>query len=119
MKLSKWFRKEEFACKCGCNEDFEVDPKLLVLLDKIRDYIGNAITVTSGYRCKAHNESLGSKESSQHRKGTAADIQLAYHQPSQVADIAELMLEGGGGLGRYTTFTHVDVRKSKARWGKN
>mgnify|MGYP003642838177 CR=1 FL=1 len=119
MKVSKWFSKEEFACKCGCGEDFDMDPKLLTLLDKIRENIGNAITVTSGYRCKAHNDSLGSKETSQHRKATAADITLAYHKPAQVADIAESMLEEGGGLGRYTSFTHIDTRSRKARWGSN
>lgn len=34
-------------------------------------------------------------------------------------DLAEDILDGKGGLGRYATFTHIDVRKGKARWGKN
>lgn len=119
MKIGRWFDKEEFACKCGCDEEFEMDPNLITVLDQIREYVGNAMTITSGYRCKKHNDAVGSTDKSQHRKGTAADITFAYHQPSQIADIAEGILKGKGGLGRYADFTHVDTRKGKARWGKN
>jgi hypothetical protein len=40
--------------------------------------------------------------------------------PDEVADTIELLIAEGkmeqGGLGRYDTFTHFDVRGSKARW---
>jgi len=119
MKLSRWFDKEEFACKCGCDEDFEIDPNLITVLDQVREYVGNPMTITSGYRCKKHNDSLGSTDKSQHRKGTAADVVFAYHGAQQVADIAEGIMGKKGGLGRYKDFTHIDVRKGIARWGKN
>lgn len=119
MKIGRWFDKEEFACKCGCGEEFEMDPNLITVLDQIRTDIGNAMRITSGYRCAAHNESVGSTERSQHRKGKAADIQFDFHKPKQIADWAEKILDGKGGLGRYATFTHIDTRKKKARWGKN
>jgi len=119
MKLSKHFSKSEFECKCGCGEEFEVDKELLILLDNIREMIGTPITVTSGYRCKKHNDSVGSNERSQHRKGTAADLVVDEVPPTVIANIAEYLLLESGGIGRYETFTHVDVRDGSARWGKN
>ena len=119
MSLSRWFKKSEFECKCGCGEEFEIDPNLIYVLGEIREYVGHPLYISSGYRCKKHNKAVGSTEKSQHRKGKAADIYFEYHKPKQVADIAEDVLDGRGGLGRYETFTHVDVRKVKARWGKN
>jgi hypothetical protein len=50
----------------------------------------------------------------------AADIVAENFSPEEVADKIEelindnLMLEGG--LGRYNTFTHYDIRGTKARW---
>ena len=38
------------------------------------------------------------------------------HSPAEVADYAETMLAGTGGIGRYDGFTHVDVRQEKGRW---
>ena len=119
MKIGRYFSKEEFACKCGCGEDFEMDPNLIGVLDQLRFDLGSAVHINSGYRCKEHNESLGSKETSQHRKGTAADVSTKLYPPKQIADMLEKQLGNKGGLGRYTTFTHVDTRTRKARWGKN
>ena len=46
----------------------------------------------------------------------AADIKVAGVAPADVADYAETLLPGTGGIGRYSTFTHIDVRPDKARW---
>jgi uncharacterized protein YcbK (DUF882 family) len=45
---------------------------------------------------------------------TAADIQVSV-APAAVANAAETIF-GDGGLGRYSSFTHVDVRGYHARW---
>ena len=44
------------------------------LLDPIREMWGKPLHVNSGYRCPALNKAVGSKPTSQHLKGEAADI---------------------------------------------
>jgi uncharacterized protein YcbK (DUF882 family) len=71
--------------------------------------------VTSGNRCKEYNASIGGGLNSQHLYGKAADIKVEGVNPQEVADFAEELLDEGG-IGRYNSFTHVDVRNRKARW---
>ena len=44
------------------------------VLDRVRERWGRPIRVNSGYRSKAVNDAVGSKDTSQHRTGEAADI---------------------------------------------
>ena len=116
---SKYFKRNEFHCKCGKYCDgFPVEPseKLVKLLDQIREHFNAPVTITSGVRCKTHNTNVGGASSSQHLKGTAADIKVKGVTPENVAAYAETLLPGTGGIGRYGTFTHVDVRSNKSRW---
>ena len=115
--ISAHFSDKEFACKCGCGLS-EPSPALMVVLEKIRDLSGDkTVRIVSGRRCPKRNKQVGGAPHSQHLKGTAADIQIDGMEPSNVARIAETVLSGYGGVGRYRTFTHVDVRQAKARWG--
>lgn len=43
-------------------------------LERIRSLVGKPLRVNSGYRSKAVNDAVGSKDTSQHLKGEAADI---------------------------------------------
>lgn len=115
MKLSNHFEDSEFACSCGCGEKF-VNPRLVRLLERIRVHFRVPVKVTSARRCKVWNEAVGSDETSQHRIGFAADIQVKDVDPETVAEYVEGIPDFMGGLGRYHTFTHVDVRQSNARW---
>lgn len=117
-KLSKHFSKHEFECSCGCGSD-NISPELIRLLEKIRTHFGVPISINSGVRCLEHNRSLGSKDTSQHVAGKAADIAVKGVAPKNVADYIQSMDGFVGGLGRYLRFTHVDVRGKNARWGKN
>ncbi len=83
-------------------------------LQLFRDRLGKPITITSGYRCPAHNKAVGGAKESQHLLGKAADIVVKGMSPATVAEHAEAI--GFGGIGRYATFTHVDVRAGRARW---
>lgn len=116
----KYFKRREFKCKCGRYCDgFPVEPdrELLLLLDKIREHYNVPVTITSGVRCTTYNTNdVGGATGSQHLKGTAADIKVKGVAPSEVADYVETLLPGTGGIGRYNTFTHVDVRSKKSRW---
>jgi peptidoglycan hydrolase-like protein with peptidoglycan-binding domain len=114
----KYFERREFACKCGRCGGFPVEPswELIDVLENIREHFGAAVSISSGVRCKTHNKNVGGADESQHLYGTAADIKVKGVSPSKVAAYAETLLPGTGGIGRYKTFTHVDVRAAKSRW---
>jgi len=58
------------------------------LLEKVRKAVGNKpITVTSGYRCKQLNDALGSKDTSSHLIGCAADIRVKGLKPIEVVQL--------------------------------
>jgi len=117
IKLSPHFSRSEFRCKgtdchptiagnCGFDT---VDAELLNLLESVRGYFNQPVTITSACRCPIHNEAVGGKANSQHVKGRAADIVVHGIEPDDVADYLEHVMKHGG-IGRYSTFTHVDTR---------
>ena len=113
IKLSKNSKVHEFACKDGTDE-IKISEELVALLQKIRDHFGKSVTINSGYRTEAYNKKVGGAPKSQHLLGTAADIAISGAKPLEVAKFAEAA--GAGGVGLYGSFTHVDVRKSPAKW---
>ena len=113
--LSKNFQVKEFACKDGSDPVF-ISAELVDLLQKIRDHFERPVTITSGFRTAKHNKAEKGATYSQHLYGTAADIKVAGVKPADVAAYAETLLPNSGGIGRYKTFTHVDVRPTKSRW---
>ena len=46
------------------------------VLQPLRDYVGEPITISSGYRCAMVNNYVGGSKNSQHKFGEAADIRL-------------------------------------------
>lgn len=73
------------------------------------------LTLNSGYRTRARNATIeNAAPNSQHIHGRAADIQLDGVAPSRVAEAAILL--AAPGLGRYPTFTHIDVGPVGRRW---
>ena len=123
-RMTKNFKQSEFDCKCGCEMPEDVlgnITKLANQLQYVRDNVAMPININSGYRCEVHNESVGGSENSQHLLGKAADIVIEGLDP--VLDtydyLDDLMRTGEilqGGLGMYESFTHYDIRKTKARW---
>lgn len=110
---SKYFKRDEFACKCGCGFD-TIDFELVCLLDKIREHFDQPVTINSACRCEAHNRAVGGEAGSQHLRGRAADIVVKNIPPALVAELAELLEVGG--LGDYESFTHIDTRHGRVRW---
>ena len=81
----KYFRKEEFLCRCGkCEMPAEVEANIVALvenvLDPAREKFGKPIIVNSGYRCPKHNTAVGGVANSQHLRGEAADITSADNE---------------------------------------
>jgi uncharacterized protein YcbK (DUF882 family) len=88
--LSKDFNRREFACKCGCGFD-RPSERLVNLIQRVRDKVGQPLTLVSGCRCTKHNKNVGSKvlgkapvvrggvgdeTASAHTRGEAADIRV-------------------------------------------
>jgi len=109
--VGKWFRASEFACKDG-TEEILIHPQLVQLLDAIREKVG-PVSINSAYRTKTYNVKIGGAPKSKHVLGMAADIRCATKTPAEVAEIAAEL--GAGGVGIYSSFTHVDVGPVR-RW---
>jgi uncharacterized protein YcbK (DUF882 family) len=113
--LSANFKVKEFACTDGSDPIF-IDSDLVTVLQKIRNHFGKSVTITSAYRTPTKNKAVGGETYSQHLYGRAADIKVKGITPKKVAAYAEKLLPNKGGIGTYSTFTHVDVRSAKSRW---
>jgi len=126
--MTKNFNIDEFKCKgnlrgCSCEMPDEVYKNIQELAENlqiIRDELQEPIKINSAYRCENHNRKIGGSSKSQHVKGKAADIVVKNLTPDEVANALDNLQQGGfiksGGLGRYDTFTHIDIRGTEARW---
>jgi uncharacterized protein YcbK (DUF882 family) len=114
-KLSHYFARSEFQCRCGCGFN-TVDAALITVLSDVREHFGKPVTINSACRCDTYNAKIGGAKNSQHRLGRAADIVVAGVEPVRVADYLNTKYPSALGLGRYRTFTHVDTRCGLARW---
>lgn len=117
MQLSEYFNTTidtKLLCGCGCTAPEWVIANLRVVCrqaDKIRALLGRAVSVNSGYRCKAYNRSIGGALLSQHCKGTALDLNVDFSGPWALAIWnAAKTIPGIGGVGVYDTFCHIDTR---------
>lgn len=117
-KLSDHFTVSEFRCKDG-SDKILIDTDLVDILQKIRNHFGKPITINSAYRNATYNKKIGGASKSQHVVGTAADIVVQGVKPELVAQYAEYLMPNKGGIGLYSTFTHVDVRANRSRWKNN
>jgi uncharacterized protein YcbK (DUF882 family) len=114
--LSKNFSRREFECKCGCGFN-TVDAELVKVLQVVRDYFKESITITSACRCEKHNNRVGGGKNSQHKLGRAADIVVSNVSPAEVQEYLDSRYPIKYGLGSYSDFTHIDTRSGvHARW---
>lgn len=117
FQLTENFNLQEFECTHAKHRHVKVKKELVNKLQKLRDELGQAMIVSSGYRCPERNEQVGGADQSQHLKGTAADIKLnnLNYDIEEIAEKAEEI--GFSGIGLYNTFIHLDVREDgPARW---
>ena len=112
--ISKNFSRSEFACKCGCGFS-TVDVKLLEVLEITRAKYG-AVKINSACRCSEHNKKIGGAYGSKHKLGIAADIVVKGIDPTDVYKFLDMFQPNKYGVGKYDSFTHIDVRNNKARW---
>jgi uncharacterized protein YcbK (DUF882 family) len=114
-RLSANFTEAEFRCRgTGRLPEGGMNPRLIEVLQAIRDHFGAPVTINSGFRSPEHNRAIGGSPNSQHLLGNAADFVVRGVHPHAVFDFLNPTHQGG--LGRYNTFTHIDVRPTRARW---
>ncbi|WP_028315171.1 YcbK family protein [Desulfatibacillum aliphaticivorans] len=119
--LSKNFSRSEFACKgtnC-CGHSAPIQPELISALQALRDQVSLPLSITSGFRCNHHNESVGGAAQSFHTLGMAADVDcsdgLTAEDLARAAETIPAFQQGG--IGIYPSWVHLDVRTTgKARW---
>ena len=124
MQLTKNFNLSEFDCNDGSTTPDNIIVNLQLLAEQLqflRDFVGKSITINSGYRSPHYNDNvIGGAKRSQHKLGTAADIRIDGISPREVHGIISELIKDGrmkeGGLGKYSSFTHYDIRETKARW---
>ena len=59
--------------------------RLAQLLEQVKEAIGGKpVMINSAFRCKQVNDAVGSKDTSQHRHGCAADLRVPGMTPDQV-----------------------------------
>ena len=128
-QLTKNFHIKEWNCKEGGGTGVPWDlvdnvTRCATNLQVLRNEIGEAVRIISGWRGPLYNAKVGGAKKSQHLKGLAADIRVSGMKPEEVASIIEDLIEhkkmDEGGLGIYHGakhgFVHYDCRLTKARW---
>lgn len=122
-KLTENFSLQEFMCNDGSDVPNEYLPNAIVLannLQVLRDFIKKPITINSAYRSPKYNAKVGGAKNSQHLVAKAADLRVEGLTPKELANAIESLIKAGkmhqGGMGIYPTFTHYDIRGTKARW---
>lgn len=85
--------------------------RLAALLQQVKSAVGGKpVMINSGFRSKQVNDSVGSKDTSQHRLGCAADIRVPGMTPRQVVEACiaagvpfdQIILE-------FDSWTHISV----------
>ena len=113
--VSEHFKVREFACNDG-SDTVLIDDALVERLERIRGVFGSGITITSGYRTPSYNAAVGGAASSQHTKGTAADIQLRGVPPLAVANYVEETFSTGESV--FTVLLPMWTREGPVLSGK-
>ena len=123
MRLTNNFSLSEFQCNDGSlprGEELANCQELAENLQILREHLGKPIRVISGYRPPDYNRRIGGAKKSQHIVAKAADIKVSGMAPAEVhAAVLKLIKSGEmkqGGVGKYSTFVHYDIRGTAARW---
>ena len=112
-KMAKYFKDNEFTCKCGCGTNI-IDPELVDMLDAAREKAGIPFVINSACRCAAHNKAVGGSPTSSHIHGYAVDIAAATGTAK--FKIVQGLLEAGfTRIGVAKSFIHVDNDPNKPK----
>lgn len=89
------------------------------VLQPLREELGTAIFVNSGYRCKELNEAIGGSVTSQHMKGQAADIVASGVSPKDLFNaIVDNHLPFDQLIYEFGSWVHVSFNQGNNRFQK-
>jgi len=106
----KYFKEKEFLMD-GVIVFDKMDSDLLYRLDLLREVVSEPLYISSSYRSKEKNNSVGGSKNSFHLLGRAID--LACVDGASKAKIIKCALELGFTVGISKTFIHIDNRDSQ------
>jgi zinc D-Ala-D-Ala carboxypeptidase len=120
MRLTKNFSLDELtasgtAARLGIDNtpnDFQLQNlrRLAELLQQVRDHFQTPIFINSGFRCKALNDAVGSRDTSQHLKACAADIRISGVSPKEgVQRIIDAKIPYDQIICEYDSWIHISV----------
>lgn len=85
--------------------------RLAEFLEKVKDVLGGKpIMINSAFRCKQVNDAVGSKDTSQHRIGCAADLRVPGMTPDEV--VKAIIASGIGYdqvIREFDRWTHISI----------
>lgn len=95
-------------------QELENLKRLADFLEQVKVVLGGKpIMINSAFRCKKVNDSVGSKDTSQHRIGCAADIRVPGMTPDEV--VRKVIASGIGFdqvIREFDRWTHISVPNS-------
>lgn len=123
MNLSEHFTLEELTVTS--HRQFDNTPKanelanlmrVAALLEQVKIVLGGKpVMINSGFRSKQVNDSVGSKDTSQHRLGCAADIRVPGMTPKQVVEaIIDSDIPYDQVIREFDSWTHISVPNTTA-----
>lgn len=85
--------------------------RLANFLEEVKEVLGGKpVMISSGFRCKALNDAVGSKDTSQHRVGCAADFRVPGMTPDEV--VRAIIASGIGYqqiIREFDRWTHISI----------
>jgi zinc D-Ala-D-Ala carboxypeptidase len=121
MKLSENFSLEELtASETADRNGWDNTPnatelsnlvRLAAFLEEVKTVLGGKpVMINSAFRCKLVNDAVGSKDTSQHRIGCAADIRVPNMTPDEVV---KAVIASGIGydqiIREFDRWTHISI----------
>ena len=87
--------------------------RLAEFLEQVRTLLGKPIFINSAFRSKLVNDAVGSKDSSQHRVGCAADLRVVGMTPNEVVKaIIASDLNFDQIIREFDRWTHISIPNS-------
>ena len=107
----RYFRRAEFACKCGNCGGYPAEPEetLVRAADMVRSHFGAAAIVSSGVRCPAHNAKVGGVANSRHLTGKAMDFCISGKSAKEVLAQVQQMPQIRYAYAIDSRYVHMDI----------
>lgn len=130
MSLSKHFTLEELThsdigARLGLDntpneQEIQNLTRLAALLEEVRKVINKPININSGFRSKAVNDAVKSKDTSQHRLGCAADIRVSGMTPNQICTaIIDSDIQFDQMIREFDSWVHISVPNTPTQTPRN